>query len=147
MSKKIFIMLFVLFSLLFVNTTCFATTIIAENSMQNAGDTMKNALQDAGNNIKNGAQNLGDDVKNGVQNGGNAIKDMTNNGNTNNPTTPGENMGINTPTDYTASRTSTAGDSANTGTMWTWIIVALIAVVIIGIMWYYMAKNTRSNNR
>ncbi len=147
MKKRIFILVSILFSVLFINTFCFATTPTPanlqdagnsiKNTAQDAGNNVKNAAQDTGNNIKNGIQNLGNDVREGIQNGENAVentaKDMTNNGN-------------NTNDGYNAVRTATTGN-ANTGnTVWTWVILAAIAIVIIGLIWYYASQNTHNKN-
>ena len=46
-------------------------------------------------------------------------------------------------TDYTATRTTAdlTGTPTNTATTWVWIILAVSAVVIIGLVWYYATQN------
>ena len=47
---------------------------------------------------------------------------------------------------YNATRTATETTTNNTNNgltkdMWTWIIVAIIAIVIIALIWYYASRN------
>ena len=50
----------------------------------------------------------------------------------------------NTNNGYTATRTTTAG-ATNLNTMnfsvWTWIILAVAAVIIVSLVWYYASQN------
>ena len=48
--------------------------------------------------------------------------------------------------DYSATRTATNGITNNTSTMWVWVIVAIAAIVIIGLVWYYGATNNHHHN-
>ena len=48
-------------------------------------------------------------------------------------------------TQYTAQRTSTGLFGTNTS-MWTWIILAVVAAVIVGVIWYYAMQHNNSHN-
>lgn len=141
MTKKIITILVACFTLLLFSNITFAENAGEEvkdswdkttQSMQNAGATVGNTMKAAGNNIEGTMKNAGDKIG----------TTLTGNDNmrTNNPT-------HNNPTTYNATRTST-----NTGflgiannTMWsTWLIIAILAVAIVALVWYYGMQNTKS---
>ena len=124
MSKKLFFIigLLIAFMLTFSVTSCFATDGNgAMNAVNNAANTTHNTV--------------------GMNNNNNTL-------NNNNTTAMGT-----TNTGYTANRTATTRTTtANTGTFlgmtstaWTWLILAIAAVVIVALVWYY--SNQISNSK
>ncbi len=164
MTKKIFALIIVMI-LILATSSVFATNEI-KDSMDKTGSTVRNivdgtgnVLRDTGAAITDGAKNLGEDVENGARNMGEAISNGARDiGNTINngardagaavsngasrvttDLTRSDNMN----SGYTATRTSTEsgtimGMSANT---WTWFILAITALAIIALVWYYAMEN------
>lgn len=145
MTKKI-VSFIIALSLIVSSSFVFAESEL-KDSADKAGHTMQNVvngagtvLKDAGEGIKDGAQNIGEDIKDGARNVGEAVnngaRDMTRTDN---------NDG------YTARRTN---DSATimgmSGTAWTWLVLAIAALAIVGLVWYYAMQNkneyTNHNN-
>lgn len=129
MTKKIFAFLLGI-AMIFITSSVFATNEI-KSSMDKAGSSIQNAVNGAGNVVKEGASAVG----NGVKDLGNTLQ----NGVTR---TEGE-TGTDTNNGYTATRTATTdgtilGMSANT---WTWFVLAIAALAIIGLVWYYAMQN------
>ena len=69
------------------------------------------------------------DVKNGVSEGMNNIKDSVNDDNSD---------------DYSATRTASE-NFFSSNTMWTWIILGVVAAVIIGLIWFYAMQKNNAN--
>ena len=137
MKRKSFILLIAFFLIAF-STVCFADDM---------GNNVKNAMNGATNAIVDGTQNLAEDVRSGIGTAENTIEDgIRNIGNTvmdgtNNVMTTEDN-------DYTATRTSAEDVSIinNTAaTTWTWISVAIAAIVIVGLVWYYASERTHNH--
>ncbi len=167
MTKKIFALIIAM--ILILATSCVFATNEIKDSMDKTGSTVKNivdgtgnVLRDTGATISNGAKNLGDDVANGARNMGEAINngardvgETINNGARDAGTavrnsasqvtgdlTRNDNRSNNGGS-YTVARTSTDGGtimgmSANT---WTWFILAITALAIIALVWYYAMEN------
>ena len=101
-----------------------------------AGETIKDSAQKAkegAQNITSSTENATNDVTNGMMNGMN---------NTNNSTS--ENL----TGDYNTTRTTSEDVTAtatNNATMWMWIMLAVVAVLIIGLVWYYAAQSNNSS--
>ena len=130
MTKKI-VSFIIALSLIVSSSFVFAESEI-KDSADKAGHTMQNVvngagtvLKDAGEGIKDGARNVGEAVNNGA-------RDMTRTDN---------NDG------YTARRTN---DSATimgmSGTAWTWLVLAIAALAIVGLVWYYAMQNKNEYN-
>lgn len=151
MAKKLFIS-FAIIILSVCCSVCFAADNNGSNvnlgdeitdSLDRAGDSVRNVAGDA----MNGVDNMitGDMEENNTRN--NVTNDRTtrnnNNMNNNNVGTAGYNAGTN---GYNAVRTSV--DEATTGNMstttWMWIILAVAAIVIVAMVWYYAVQD---NNR
>jgi sensor c-di-GMP phosphodiesterase-like protein len=133
MTKKIISFLIAIF-IIFATSSVFAANEIkdtmekAGNGVQNVVDGAGNIINDAGTAINNGAKSVG----NAVSNGTNMLAtDMTRADNTN--------------SNYSATRTSTdstiMGMSAN---MWTWFVLAILALAIIALVWYYAMQNNNT---
>lgn len=141
MTKKIFSFIIAL-CLMFATSFVFATSEL-KDSTDKAGHNMQNVvngagtiLKDAGEGIKDGAQNIGEDIKDGARNVGEAVnngaRDMTRSDN---------NDG------YTATRTNDNGTIMGmSGTAWTWLVLAIAALAIVGLVWYYAMQNKNEYN-
>ena len=137
MKRKSFILLITLLIISF-STICFA------DDMSN---DVKNGVNSATNTVVDGVQNLAEDVRTGIGNAENTIENGARNigdavmGGTNDGMNAGDN-------DYTATRTATEDISVinNTAaTTWTWIAVAIAAIVIVGLVWYYASERTHKH--
>lgn len=134
MRKKTLFIVFVAFLILFISTVSFAT------------DNVKNAVSNTTDTIIDGAANLASDVRNGVGMAENTVENAMSDvasGTRDAMTFDDGNSG------YTATRTADTGATgANNGltnnpTMWIWVIMAIAAVVIIGLVWYYAKQDNR----
>jgi len=134
--------------------SAFLLVLCVFSGFVSATDTVKNAVNGATNTVMDGVNSLGSDVRTGIGNVENgiegAINDMGNNmeNNNNNNDTTNQTQTNNfdtgiTGTDYTATRTTAdlTGNATNTATTWVWIILAVSAVVIVGLVWYYATQN------
>lgn len=139
MLKKV-LSLLTFATLVFFTSSVFAANNEVQDSMSKAGNTVRNVVGGAENVVENAAGAIGTGVKdigNAVSNG---VQGMTNDG-----------MGYNATrttartTDGTTSGTF-LGMSANT---WTWFVLAIAAIAIVGLVWYYAMQNKNeyhSNN-
>lgn len=122
--------------ILFVAIILFSTSFtFAANkpAMENAANGIRNVVGGAENTIENAASGVANTSKN-------VTGDVENAGNTMNMGTNG-----NSGTGYTATRTSTdiAGDTTFLGmnsTAWIWLILAIAAVAIVALVYYYSAQ-------
>lgn len=93
----------------------------AENVIEDAGKGVANGIRSGLNSIDNGAKTVGNDVTNGMNNMGTT----TNN--------------------YTATRTGAATDNGLLGnvsnTVWSWLIIAIVAIIIIALVLFYANQN------
>lgn len=141
MTKKI-VSFIIALSLIFATSFVFAASEL-KDSADKTGETMQNVvngagtvLKDAGEGIKDGAQNIGEDIKDGARNVGEAVnngaRDMTRTDNNDR---------------YTARRTSDNGTIMGmSGTTWTWLVLAIAALAIVGLVWYYAMQNKNEYN-
>ena len=114
----------------------------------NEGQNMVNDVRNAVGGAENAVENAGKDVVNGVKDGMNAIgngsKDVTNNvgGTVQNTMNPNNNNS------YTATRTSADNNGTfmgMSGTMWTWLILAIAAIAIISLVMLYAKQHNEIN--
>lgn len=135
MLKKVFSLLIALF-LVFFTSSVFAANNEVGNSMNKAGNTVKNVVGGAENVVENAAGAIG----NGVKDLGNTVSHSASN------MTGNMNDGYTT-TRTTATRTADnrgfLGMSANT---WTWLVLAVVTIAIVGLIWYYVAQNRSEYN-
>ena len=133
MKRKSFLLLILL--LISLSTVCFAN---------NMGNDVKNAVNGATNTVVDGVQNLTEDVRNGIGAAENTIEDGARN--IGDAVMDGANDFMNAEDDYTATRTGAEDVSIinNTvATTWTWIAVAIAALVIVGLVWYYASQHSK----
>lgn len=102
---------------------------VVEDAARGVTDTVKGGINMTENGVHNaavktesGLENAGNMAKNTVQNTGNAVTSKT----TQNPSR------------YNATRTMAS--AVNTGVVWTWLVVAIVALAIIGLIWYYTSQ-------
>jgi len=124
----------------------------ATNTVRNVVGGAENVVEGAATSIGNGVRNLGNTFTDGasrVMNNGDMNNDNMNNNQNNN------NNNDNNDTGYTATRTATG--TTGTGTflgmspnVWTWFVLAIAAIAIVGLVWYYAMQNKieyNDNNR
>ena len=123
MKRKTFIILYILFAILFISTISFANNDI-KDGVHSATDAVIDGASNLVNDARKGVGAIENTVENGAKDIGNAIHHDNTNG-------------------YTATRTATTGTTTNgmNSTLWTWVILAVAAVVIIGLIWYYASQN------
>ena len=123
MKRKTFIILSILFAILFISTISFAN-----NDIKDGVHSATDAVIDGASNLANDARKGVGAIENTVENGAKDIGYAMHHDNTNG---------------YTATRTATTGTTTNgmNSTLWTWVILAVAAVVIIGLIWYYASQN------
>lgn len=123
MKRKTLIILSILFALLFISTISFANNDI-KDGVHSATDTVIDGASNLVNDARKGVGAIENTVENGAKDIGNAIQHDNTNG-------------------YTTTRTATTGTTTNgmNSTLWTWVILAVAAVVIIGLIWYYASQN------
>ena len=147
MKRKILISIITMIMLLSIGIYSFAMGNVTNNIRGFVGGTeniIENMVNDATggvksglNTIEGGTENVMSDVKNGMQDGTQNAENTVSGAITNNNANGG----------YTASMTST--DQGIMGSMnsnmWTWLIVAVLAVAI-GLMIWAFARNRKHNN-
>lgn len=140
MTKKIFLLFTTIFALFLCSSAVFANTDGVGQGISNAGNEIQNSWDKLGNSV----QNAGNRIATGVSNMG---KDETNNNNTGF-------MGMTDDNNrdgrsYTATRTATNTPTVlgMNGTMWTWFVFAILAVVVIALVWYYGMQQKDNTGR
>ena len=138
MTKKIFGVLIAII-LMLCTSFVFATENGAGDAMNGAVNSVRNAVGGAENVVEDGASMIGT----GVRDLGNTFTDGAAR-----VTNDNADMGND---GYTATRTATDttnnarvfGMSANT---WTWFIIAILTIAIVGLVWYYAMQNSNEYN-
>ncbi len=122
MKRKTLIILSILFALLLISTLSFASDDV-KNGVHSATDTVIDGASNLANDARKGVGAIENTIEDGAKDIGNAV--------------------FNDNTDYTATRTATTGTTTNgmNSTLWTWVILAVAAVVIIGLVWYYASQD------
>lgn len=137
MAKKILISLAIIFLSLCCGV-CFATE---GNSNVNLGEEITDSLDKAGDSVRNVADDAMNGVRNMTRDDTNTVRNSRENNNY------GNNYNTNG-TGYNAIRTSVNDTTMGTGTMstttWMWIILAVAAIVIVAMIWYYAVQ---TNNK
>lgn len=119
MLKRNLLILFIMFCILCASSVCFAN---------NTMDDMKNGVMSAKNTVVDGVENLAEDARDGIGEAEDSIEGALTMDNTNT---------------YTSSRTSATmtDTTTRTSTLWIWAIVAIAAIGIIGMVWFYSTEN------
>ena len=127
------------------------------NSIENGVMDIKAAAEDTGNTVKDMAEDAGEGMKNvtdSVMNTANRTMDGTENIVDDSKNTIDSGNNETTTENLTGSYNTTKTDAdigtataSNNATMWMWIMLAVVAVLIIGLVWYYAASSNNSNRR
>ena len=107
------------------------------------------AIRNGINTVENAGKNTMNDIKNGTQDAMNNIQNTTQNIMDND-----QNSGNISPSDsdYTVQRTAGEMNNdffgfMNNNNIWAWIVIGIVALAVVGIIWYYMTrKNDYSNH-
>lgn len=151
MYKKLLIVSALLIAIVFSFSTCFANTAQdISNGVKNAVDNTKNAVENAGKGISDTSKNITGAIENGANNMANNTMNNINNNvktNMNNGNTFARTNGVTGTNRYTATRTAAGGATfmGMTATTWTWLILGIAAIAIVGMVWYY-SMQTRSSH-
>ncbi len=142
MTKKVFAIIIAIVLMLCVSNVFAANTEITD-SMTKASNTARNVVGGAENVVRDAANTVGTGIKDTTNAVGNGVKDLgntfqagaarvTNNGNMNN-------------NNYTTTRTATTGNNARflgmSANTWTWFVLAIVTLAIVGLVWYYAMQN------
>ena len=129
--KKVFLT----FSTFFALTLLFSfSKVLATNGdLNTAGQAVKNVTQGAANVVENVVKDAGTAVEQGSSTIKNATGNMVNTA-----------EARTTNNGYTATRTSTAQDTfmGMNATAWTWLVIGVLGVLVIGLIWYYGKDHT-----
>lgn len=138
MKKKIFLSIFfIILSIVFGFSYTFAANNPVDN-IRNAVGGPENVVEDAAMGITNGAREGMNKIENAGQNASNDMKNKTN-------------MSSND-SNYTSQRTSTRMASTegnfftNNSTLWTWVTMAILGVIIVALVWYYGKQFNYTDN-
>lgn len=120
----------------------------ATNTVRNVVGGAENVVEDTATSIGNGVRNLGNTFTDGasrVMNNDNMNNDNMNNNQNNN------NNNNNNDTGYTATRTGTDANGNITflgmsRNGWTWFVLAIATLAIIGLVWYYAMQHKTEYN-
>lgn len=121
LTKRIVLFVTVIFSCIFISNYAFANN----DTMANAVNGVRNVVGGAENVVENAAKDTTTTVRDGFNNVGNATQNAVS-------------------TTRTATRTATGTN--NTNTMWTWFIVGIIALIVIGVVWYMATRNNDNSS-
>ena len=139
MQKKILFSLVLFISIIaFSITFTFATD--GKTGLEKAADSVRNVVGGAENGVENAARNISNTSKNVTGTMENEASNMTNNNNSMISNTNSNN--------YTAQRTSTTTDNSLFGmnsTTFIWLILAITAIAIIALVYYYTASISNRN--
>ena len=139
--KKIIISTILLFTISFCSIHVFAATVNKDvkNNTENAKNSVlknkkknKNVIMNTGNSIGNGVTNAKNAVVGSTQKAGNTVMNAGNS-----MMSAMNNMDNNYNAQRTAADVTVLGMSTNT---WTWLILAIVGIAIVGLVWYYGAQ-------
>lgn len=109
----------------------------ATNSIRNVVGNAENVVEDTATSIGNGVKDLGNTFTDGASR-------ITNSDNI-------DNSNMNNNAGYTTARTATRVSESGTflgmsPNVWTWFVLAIAAIVIVGLVWYYAMQNQTEYN-
>lgn len=130
MTKRIFAF-FVAIAMILFTSSVFATNEIKQ-SMDKAGSSVKNVVNGAETVVKDGANAVGTGAKDLGNTFANGAARVTSNDGYSTARTQA------TTRSMTTNNGTILGMSANT---WTWFILAIAALAIVGLVWYYAMQN------
>lgn len=133
--KKFFVST-IIFSIILLTFSCINFAANLSSDVKNVTDSIGNAVA----NTANGAKNVVENTENTLENGANTMVGTTENltNDAKNMTGYVESSINNMSDDYTAERTSTtSGFMGMSSTAWTWLILGIVGLAIVGLVWYY----------
>ncbi len=111
----------------------------AKNTLGNIANGARNVVGDTENTVENVAKDAKNTVTGSVNDVENSAENVAND--TQNMMTDNESS-----TTYDATRTSTEGNFMGiSASNWTWIILAIVGLAIVGLVWYYGAQYEHTN--
>lgn len=135
MSKRIFVSLAIIMCVVFSFTVCFAADNNGGKVLSDATNGVRNFVGGVENTVENAAKDVSNTSKNVTGTTENVMRNDTHN---NGYTTDGK---------YTTSRVSTDTTIMGmTQNAWTWLILGVAAIAIIGVVWYYSMQFTNNNH-
>lgn len=149
-KKLLFSLLLLTLAIVFGVSFTFANN--DTSSWENAADGVRNVVGDVENGVENAARDISNtskDATRDMENGSNDSMSTNNNSSTDNSNKDGMTGGMtNSSQNYTAQRTATTTDSNGllgmNSTTWIWLIMAILAIAIIALVYYY---STQATNR
>ena len=148
MNKKIFMTFLLISFLLLVTSYCFAANGAmnnAKSAVMSAGNSVGNVVGGAANAVADGARSLTDGAARTGNDAASATRNVGDDNTAANDATIGTlDTGDN---DYNATRTVTGTMNlfGMSTSAWTWIILAIAGLAIVGLVWYYGAQYEHRN--
>lgn len=137
--KKIFTSAIIAF---IISLFFYLPSVFANNMVNDAANGVRNVVGGAENVVENTVKGTTGAIKNGINTVGNGAENTMN-------TVKNDTKNTANNTGYTAKRTATEANNNLFGghNLWSWIVVGAIALVVIGLIWYYMARRNNYNDR
>lgn len=143
MLKKSLISILVFCLITFMSSFIFAANIVegTENVLRDAGNGIQGAVDKTGDSLRNakdGVTNMMDNMGDRAENAGDDMADDMGIGGFTNDGDAGS---------YTATRTNayTNGGARNNSSL-VWLILAVVAIIIVALVWYYGAQTNTNRN-
>lgn len=154
MNKKIILSAIVFLIISTLSIFCFAeasnntntsNTVDLKGEITESLDKTRNTATNVTNGVVSGAGSVMNTVTNGI-NDMTGMNNGTNNRATMNTTNTNNNNG-----NYNTTRTAVgdayyAGGNQMDTTTWLWLILAIVAIIIVGAVWYYAMQGTNNRN-
>ena len=140
--KKIIISSFLLFTISLFSIQLFAATVDAD--IKSNTENTKNSVLNTVNGAKNATMNIGNSVENGIEDAKNTVTESAQKSKNSIASTGNaamntmESMENNYNVQKAATDTTVLGMNTNS---WTWLIIGVVGLVIIGLVWYYGAQH------
>lgn len=133
--KRALIFISIVFFCLFISNFALANENNMMNSVKNGVNDVRNVVGGAENVVKNAATDTTTSIRDGMESMKNDTQSAMHDA------TSTRNSGDN----FDATRTA-ANAPATNNTIWTWFIVAIITLIVIGVLWYMATRNNNSDN-
>ena len=148
MKKKYLMMITISILLISLTSISFAASTLS-NNVKNTTNAIGGAVANTADHAKNALATGKQKVENGLSNAKNAVTDSVEK--TTNSTKNASNAMANTmnnmDNNYNATRTSTDTQFMGmTSQGWTWLILGIVALAIVGLVWYYGRQYEHSSH-
>lgn len=155
MNKKIIFATIIFFIISTLSIFCFAeannntntsNTVDLKGEITESLDKTRNTATNVTNGVVSGTESVINTVTNGINNMTGMNNNTDNKNNTNNMNVTTNNNG-----NYNTTRTAIDEAYYRTGnqmdtTTWLWLILAIVAIIIVGAVWYYAMQGTNNRN-